>query len=225
MSKLFFFPCHVTNFTRMDRIYSQPDASVQSFCCLFNVPQPQSALQHLWIYFVDTKRSETTAETTHCSTGSFSPSDWVSSSPLRYDEPLWLCPSACFCCFYASLSKFLFHPKFQGALTPTSFGPNFQIFTAWTWTKTTGVKPPPVEPLFRPWSRLSGGKYGLGFSVSHRANVATDGGGRLFSPAPCCAPPQSEAGCEILPSWLTLRSCAHFTTIITGSLHHLVWTF
>lgn len=63
----------------------------------------------------------------------------------------------------------------------------------------TGVKPPPVEPLFRPWSRLSDGNHALGFSVSNRANVATDGGDRLFSPAPCCAPPESDAGCEMIP--------------------------
>lgn len=37
-------------------------------------------------YVVDIKPSETTAEITHSSTGSSSPSDWVSSLPLRYSE-------------------------------------------------------------------------------------------------------------------------------------------
>lgn len=64
----------------------------------------------------------------------------------------------------------------------------------------TRVKPPPVEPLLRPWSRLSGGKYTLGLCVSNRANVATDGEGSLFSPAPCCALAESDAGCEMILS-------------------------
>lgn len=54
-------------------------------------------------YLLDIKPSETTVETTHSSTGSSSPSDWVSSSPLRYSELLKHFPFDCECCFIANL--------------------------------------------------------------------------------------------------------------------------
>lgn len=67
--------------------------------CVFSVHRSTSAntLLSLLFYVLDIKPSETTAEATHSSTGSYSPSDWVSSSPLRYSEPPKPCLFHCVC--------------------------------------------------------------------------------------------------------------------------------